>query len=79
MTCLQQIQEQLAPKLILPNAAEYYHDRYSEQNEGLFIIEKLSWHNIKQNNSSDKNLTDKELEYIALINGFLKNSPEAVE
>ena len=79
MACLQQIQEHLAPKLILPNAADYYHDRYSEQNEGLFIIEKLSWHNIKQNNSSDKNLTDKELEYIALINGFLKNSPEAVE
>lgn len=73
------MQEHLATKLILPNAAEYYHDRYSEQNEGLFIIEKLSWHNIKQNNSSDKNLTDKELEYIALINGFLKNSPEAVE
>ena len=79
MACLQQIQEKLVPKLILPNAAEYYHDRYSEQNEDLFIIEKLSWHNIKQNNSSDKNLTDKELEYIALINGFLKNSPEAVE
>jgi len=79
MACLQQIQKQLAPKLILPNAAEYYLDRYSEQNEGLFIIEKLSWHNIKQNNSSDKTLTDKELEYIALINGFLKNSPEAVE
>jgi hypothetical protein len=75
----QQIQEQLVPKLILPNAAEYYLDRYSEQDEDLFIIEKLSWHNIKQNNSSDKTLTDKELEYIALINGFLKNSPEAVE
>ena len=79
MACLQQIQEHLAPKLILPNAADYYHDRYSEQNEDLFIIEKLSWHNIKQNNSSDKTLTGKELEYIALINGFLKNSPEAVE
>ncbi len=79
MVYAQQIQEQLVPKLILPNAAEYYHDRYSEQNEDLFIIEKLSWHNIKQNNSSAKNLTDKELEYIALINGFLKNSPEAVE
>ncbi len=79
MVYAQQIQEQLVPKLILPNAAEYYLDRYSEQNEGLFIIEKLSWHNIKQNNSSDKTLTDKELEYIALINGFLKNSPEAVE
>jgi hypothetical protein len=50
----QQIQEQLVPKLILPNAAEYYLDRYSEQDEDLFIIEKLSWHNIKQNNSSDK-------------------------
>lgn len=79
MVYAQQIQEQLVPKLILPNAAEYYLDRYSEQNEGLFIIEKLSWHNIKQNNSSDKTLTDKELEYIALINGFLKNSPETVE
>ena len=79
MICLQQTQEQLVPKLILPNAAEYYHDRYSEQNEGLFIIEKATWHNIKQNNSSNKTLTDKELEYIALINGFLKNSPEAVE
>ena len=76
---LKQMQEHLAPKLILPNAAEYYHDRYSEQNEGLFIIEKAMWHNIKQNNSSDKTLTDKELEYIALINGFLKNSLEAVE
>ena len=79
MVYAQQIQELLVPKLILPNAAEYYHDRYSEQNEGLFIIEKATWHNIKQNNSSNKNLTDKELEYIALINGFLKNSPEAVE
>ena len=79
MAFLQQIQEKLVPKLILPNAAEYYLDRYSEQDEDLFIIEKLSWHNIKQNNSSDKTLTDKELEYIALINGFLKNSPEAVE
>ena len=79
MVYAQQIQEQLVPKLILPNAAEYYLDRYSEQNEDLFIIDKLSWHNIKQNNSSDKTLTDKELEYIALINGFLKNSPEAVE
>jgi hypothetical protein len=56
MACLQQIQEQLAPKLILPNAAKYYHDRYSEQNESLFIIEKAMWHNIKQNNSSGKTL-----------------------
>lgn len=75
---LKQIQEQEAPILTLPNAYDYYYDRYSEQNEGLFITEKATWHNIKQNNSSNKPLTDKEVEYIGLINGFLKNSPEAV-
>ena len=70
------VQERETPKPILPNAAEYYYDRYSEQDQGFFTIEKVSWRNIKQNNSSDKTLTDKELEYISLINGFLKNSSE---
>ena len=71
--------EQEAPKPTLLNAAEYYYDRYSEQDESRFLIEKIIWRGIKQNNSSDKTLTDKELEYTSLINGILKNSPEAVE
>ena len=76
---LQQIQEQEASEPILPNAAEYYYDRYSEQDESRFLLEKIIWRGIKQNNSPDKTLTDKELEYTSLINGVLKNSPEAVE
>ena len=56
----------------LPNASEYYYDQYSRNDESRFILEKRSWKNIKQNNSSGKYLTDKELEYVGLINGFLK-------
>lgn len=63
----------------LPNASEYYYDKYSRDDESKFIITKRSWKSIKQNNSSGKYLTDKELEYVSLINGFLKNAFYGVE
>lgn len=62
-----------------PNASEYYYDQYSSNDESRFLVEKRAWKTLKQNNSSDKYLTDKELEYVALINGFLKNSRYGVE
>ena len=62
-----------------PNAYDYYYDQYSRNDESRFLVEKRAWKTLKQNNSSDKYLTDKELEYVALINGFLKNSRYGVE
>ena len=61
------------------NPYEYYYDHYSRDDKSKFILEKRIWERIKQYNSSDKYLTDKELEYIALINGFLKTSVHGVE
>ena len=62
-----------------PKAYDYYYDQYSRNDESRFLVEKRAWKTLKQNNSSDKYLTDKELEYISLINGFLKNSRYGVE
>jgi len=62
-----------------PGAYDYYYDHYSRNDESKFNLEKKSWKHIKQNNSSGKYLTDKELEYLGLINGILKNSPHGVE
>jgi hypothetical protein len=62
-----------------PNASEYYYDQYSRNDESRFVLEKRDWKNIKQNNSCDKYLTDKELEFVGLINGFLKTSRYGVE
>lgn len=62
-----------------PNAYDYYYDQYSRNDESRFLVEKRAWKTLKQNNSSDKYLTDKELEYVALINGFLKTSRYGVE
>lgn len=62
-----------------PKASEYYYDQYSRNDESRFILEKRDWKTLKQNNSSGKYLTDKELEYVALINGFLKTSYYGVE
>ena len=63
----------------LPPASEYYYDQYSRNDESRFILEKRNWKTLKQNNSSGKYLTDKELEYVGLINGFLKNARYSIE
>ena len=63
----------------LPAAYEYYYDQYSRNDESRFFLEKSSWKSIKQNNASGKHLTDKELKYVALMNGFLKNARYGVE
>ena len=73
MAYLQQITQEQEALRYLPAANEYYYDQYSRNDESRFILEKNSWKSIKQNNSSGKYLTDKELKYVALINGFLKN------
>jgi hypothetical protein len=62
-----------------PGAYNYYYDHYSCNDESKFNLKKKSWKRIKQNNSSGKYLTDKELEYLGLINGILKTSPRGVE
>ena len=51
----------------LPAANEYYYDQYSRNDESRFILEKNSWKSIKQNNSSGKYLTDKELEELPML------------
>lgn len=79
MVYLQQITQEQEALNYLPAASEYYYDQYSRNDESRFILEKNSWKSIKQNNSSGKYLTDKELEYVALINGFLKNARYGVE
>ena len=79
MAYLQQITQEQEALRYLPAANEYYYDQYSRNDESRFILEKNSWKSIKQNNSSGKYLTDKELEYVALINGFLKNARFGVE
>jgi hypothetical protein len=75
----QQITQEQEDLNYLPAANEYYYDQYSRNDESRFILEKNSWKSIKQNNSSGKHLTDKELEYVALINGFVKNARFGVE
>jgi len=75
----QQINQEQETLNYLPAASEYYYDQYSRNDESRFILEKNSWKSIKQNNSSGKHLTDKELEYVALINGFVKNARFGVE
>ncbi len=79
MAYAQQIKQEQEALNYLPAANEYYYDQYSRNDESRFILEKNSWKSIKQNNSSGKHLTDKELEYVALINGFLKNARFGVE
>ncbi len=79
MTYAQQITQEQEALNYLPAANEYYYDQYSRNDESRFILEKNSWKSIKQNNSSGKYLTDKELEYVALMNGFLKNARYGVE
>ena len=79
MAYLQQINQEQESLNYLPAASEYYYDQYSRNDESRFILEKNSWKSIKQNNSSGKYLTDKELEYVALMNGFLKNARFGVE
>ena len=79
MAYLQQITQEREALNYLPAASEYYYDQYSRNDESRFILEKNSWKSIKQNNSSGKYLTDKELKYIALINGLLKNARFGVE
>ena len=79
MAYAQQIKQEQEALNYLPAASEYYYDQYSRNDESRFILEKNSWKSIKQNNSSGKYLTDKELEYVALINGFLKNARFGVE
>lgn len=79
MAYLQQITQEQEALRYLPAANEYYYDQYSRNDESRFILEKNSWKSIKQNNSSGKYLTDKELEYVALMNGFLKNARFGVE
>jgi hypothetical protein len=79
VTYAQQITQELEALNYLPAASEYYYDQYSRNDESRFILEKNSWKSIKQNNSSGKYLTDKELEYVALMNGFLKNARFGVE
>ena len=79
MAYAQQITQEQEALNYLPAASEYYYDQYSRNDESRFILEKNSWKSIKQNNSSGKYLTDKELEYVALINGFLKNARFGVE
>lgn len=79
MTATQQINQEQEALNYLPAANEYYYDQYSRNDESRFILEKNSWKSIKQNNSSGKYLTNKEVEYVALINGFLKNARYGVE
>jgi hypothetical protein len=75
----QQISQKQEALNYLPAASEYYYDQYSRNDESRFILEKNSWKSIKQNNSSGKYLIDKELKYVALMNGFLKNARYGVE
>ena len=79
MAYLQQTPQEQEALNYLPSAYEYYYDQYSRNDESRFVLEKNSWKSIKQNNSSGKYLTDKELRYIALMNGFLKNARYGVE
>ena len=79
MAYAQQINQEQEALNYLPAANEYYYDQYSRNDESRFTLEKNSWKSIKQNNSSGKYLTDKELEYVAIMNGFLKNARYGVE
>ena len=74
-----QIAKQLEPYQEPQPAEIYYHDKYSEIKESTFTIKRERWKNIRQNNSSGNYLTDKEIEYIAILNGFLRSSSPQVE
>ena len=74
-----QEQEALNPRPSFPNAYDYYLDYYSEEEESTFIVVKDKWRSIKQNNSSGKYLSETELSYLGLCNGFLQNSKNGKE
>ena len=78
MAYLQQINQEQEALNYLPAANEYYYDQYSRNDESRFILEKNSWKSIKQNNSSGKYLTDKELEYVALMKLWRKYAQEII-